>query len=62
MSTNVPVPNVPIHLWNMITRMQHLSETSQKEVMESVVKRDAYYAHQKKVLIAMINDKNVTRL
>ena len=60
MSTNVPVPNVPIHWWNMIRRMQHLSETLQKEVLESVVKRDAYYAHQENVLIAMVSDKNVT--
>ena len=60
MSTNVPVPNVPIHLWNMIRRMQHLSETLKKEVLESVVKKGAYYAYQKNVLIAMINDNNVT--
>ena len=44
----------------MIRRMQHLSETFQKEVLESVVKRSAYYAHQENVLIAMINDNNVT--
>ena len=44
----------------MIRRMQHLSETFQKEVLESVVKRGAYYAHQENVLIAMINDNNVT--
>ena len=52
--------NGPIHLWNMIKRMQHLSETFQKEVLESMVKRGAYYAHQENVLIAMINDNNVT--
>ena len=52
--------NGPIHLWNMIRRMQHLSETLQKEVLESVVKRGAYYAYQEKVLIAMINDNKVT--
>ena len=33
--------NGPIHLWNMIRRMQHLSETLQKEVLEPVVKRGA---------------------
>ena len=32
----------PMHLWNMIRRMQHLSETLRKEVLESVVKRGAY--------------------
>ena len=40
--------------------MQHLSKTSRKEVLESVVKRGAYYAHQENVLITMINDDNVT--
>ena len=44
----------------MIRRMQHLSETFQKEMLESVVKRGACYAHQENVLIAMINDNNVT--
>ena len=44
----------------MIRRMQHLSETLQKEVLKSVVKRGAYYAHQENVLIAMINDDNIT--
>ena len=44
----------------MIRRMQHLSKTSRKEVLESVVKRGAYYAHQENVLITMINDDNVT--
>ena len=44
----------------MIRRMQHLSETFQKEVLESVVKRGAYYAHQENVLIEMSNDNNVT--
>ena len=52
--------NVSIHLWNMIRRMQHLSETLQKEVLELIVKRGAYFAHQEKVLIAMISDNNVT--
>ena len=49
----------PLHLWNMIRRMQHLSETLRKEVLESVVKRGAYYAHQENVLIAMINNDNM---
>ena len=49
-----------MHLWNMIRRMQHISETLRKEVLESVVKRGAYYAHQENVLIAMINDDNMT--
>ena len=40
--------------------MQHLSETLQKEVPKSVVKRGAYYAHQENVLIAIINDNNLT--
>ena len=44
----------------MIRRMQHFSETLQKEVLKSVVKRGAYYAHQENVLIAMINDDNLT--
>ena len=44
----------------MIRRMQHLSKTLRKEVLESVVKRGAYYALQENVLIAMINDNNVT--
>ena len=52
--------NVPIHLWNMIRRMRHLSETSQKEVLELIVKRGVYYAYQEKVLIAMIYNNNVT--
>ena len=50
----------PMHLCKMIRRMQHLSDTLLKEVLESVVKRDAYYAHQENVLIAMINDDNMT--
>ena len=50
----------PIHLWNMIRRMQHFSKTLRKEMLESGVKRDAYYAHQESVLVAMINDDNVT--
>ena len=49
-----------MHLWNMIRRMQHLSEILRKEGLESVVKRVAYYAHQENVLIAMINDDNMT--
>ena len=44
----------------MIRRIQNLSETLQKEVLKSVVKKGAYYAHQENVLIAMINDSNVT--
>ena len=44
----------------MIRRMQHLSKTLRKEVLESVVKRGVYYAHQEKVLIAMINVDNMT--
>ena len=40
--------------------MQHLSKTLQKEVLESVVKRGAYYAHQENVLTAMINDNNLS--
>ena len=50
----------PMHLWNMIRRIKHLSETLRKEVLESMVKRGAYYAHQENVLIAMINDDNMT--
>ena len=50
----------PMQLWNMIRRMQHLSETLRKKVLESVVKRGAYYAHQENALIAMINDDNMT--
>ena len=38
----------------------HLSETLRKEVLESVVKRGAYFAHHENVLIAMINDDNMT--
>ena len=49
-----------MHLWNMIRRMQQPSETLRKEVLESLVKRGAYYAHQENVLIAMINDDNMT--
>ena len=50
-----------MHLWNMIRRMQHLSKTLRKEVLESMVKRGAYYPHQENVLILMINDDNMTR-
>ena len=49
-----------MYYWNMIRRMQHLSKTLLKEVLESVVKSGAYYAHQENVLIAMINDDNMT--
>ena len=44
----------------MIQRMQDLPETLRKEVIESTVKRGAYYAHRENLLIAMINDDNPT--
>ena len=43
----------------MIRRTQHLSKSLRKEVLESVVKRGAYYAHQENVLIVTINNDNV---
>ena len=48
--------NGPKHLWKMIVRMRHLPETLQKGVLEPVIQRSAYYAHQENLLVSMIND------
>ena len=43
------------HLWSMITCSRYLVE-GLKLVHDTVIQRNAYYAHQKKLLIAMITD------
>ena len=48
----------PLHLFNMVRRSRYL-RPELLEVVDKVIKRNAYFAHPENILLAMLADENL---